>query len=32
VYDCAVGEEDVVTNLNINTLDPVLQLRKLAGV
>lgn len=32
VYDCAVGEEEVVTNLDINTLHPVLELRKLAGV
>jgi hypothetical protein len=32
VYDCAVGEEEVVTNLKINTLAPVLQLRKLASV
>lgn len=32
VYDCAVGEEEVVTNLDINTLDPVLELQKLAGV
>ena len=32
VYKCAAGEEEVVTNLNINTLDPVLLLRKLASV
>lgn len=32
VYECAAGEEEVVTNLDINTLDPVLELRKLAGV
>jgi hypothetical protein len=29
VYDCAVGEEEVVTNLNINTLAPVLELQQL---
>ena len=28
-YDCAAGEEEVVVNLNINTLDPVLRLRQL---
>lgn len=32
VYDCTAGEEEVVTNLDINTFNPVLQLRKLAGV
>jgi hypothetical protein len=32
VYDCTAAEEEVVTNLTINTLDPVLELRKLAGV
>ena len=32
VYNCAAGEEEVLTNLDINTLDPVLQLRKLASV
>jgi hypothetical protein len=32
VYDCTATEEEVVTNLTINTLDPVLELRKLAGV
>lgn len=29
VYECAVGEEEVVTNLNINTLEPALQIRQL---
>ena len=32
VYECAVGEEEVVINLNINTEAPVSQLRLLAGV
>jgi hypothetical protein len=32
VYECIAGEEEVVTNLNINTLAPVLELQKLAGV
>jgi hypothetical protein len=31
VYDCAAGEEEVVTNVNIDTLEPVLQLQKLSG-
>jgi hypothetical protein len=31
-YGSAAGEEEVVTDINIDTLDPVLQLRKLAGV
>ncbi len=29
VYDCAVGEETVITDININTLNPVLELQKL---
>ena len=29
VYDCAVGEEKVVTNADINTHEPALQLQKL---
>ena len=29
VYDCAQSEEEVVTNLDINTLDPALKLRQL---
>lgn len=32
VYDCALGEEEVVTDIKINTLDPLLQLRLLAAV
>lgn len=32
VYDCAVGEEEVVTDIKINTIDPLLQLRLLAAV
>lgn len=32
VDDSAAGEEKVVTNLNINTVEPVLKLQKLAGV
>lgn len=32
VYDCAVGEEEVVTDIKINTLNPLLQLRLLAAV
>lgn len=32
VYDCTAAEEEVVTNVTINTLDPVLELRQLAGV
>lgn len=32
LYDCAAGEEEVVTNLSINTLKPVGQLQKLAGL
>jgi hypothetical protein len=32
VYDCTAGEEEVVTNLDINTFHPVLELQKLAGV
>ena len=32
VYDCAVGKEEVVTDIKINTLDPLLQLRLLAAV
>ena len=31
VYECAAGEEKVVTNVNINTLEPALQLQKLAS-
>lgn len=31
VYDCAAGEEEVVTNVNINTLEPAMQLQKLAS-
>ena len=31
VYDCAAGEETVVTNLDINTLKPALQLQKLVN-
>jgi hypothetical protein len=29
VYDCAVGEEEVVTNANIDTLKPASQLQQL---
>ena len=29
VYDCAAGEEKVVTNVDINTLEPALKLQKL---
>ena len=29
VYDCAAGEEEVVTNLDIDTLDPALKLRRI---
>lgn len=29
VYDCAVGAEEVVTNLNIDIYDPALQLQKM---
>jgi hypothetical protein len=32
VYECIAGEEEVVTDIKIDTLDPVLRLRKLAGV
>ncbi len=32
VYDCASGEEKVVTNVDIDTLKPVLKLRKLLVV
>ena len=32
VYDCAAGEEEVVIDIKINTLDPLLQLRLLAAV
>jgi hypothetical protein len=32
VYECAIGEENVVTNMDINTLAPLLQLREIAGV
>ncbi len=32
VYDCAVGEEEVVTDIKINTLNPLLQLRLLAAI
>ncbi|MBW4532557.1 MAG: hypothetical protein KME09_01335 [Pleurocapsa minor HA4230-MV1] len=31
VYNCAAGEEKVVTNVNINTYEPALQLQKLGG-
>ena len=31
VYECAVGEEAVVTNANIDILEPALQLQKLIG-
>ena len=31
VYECVAGEEEVVTNVNINTLEPALQLQKLVG-
>lgn len=31
VYDCAAGEEKVVTDADINTIEPALELRKLAG-
>lgn len=31
VYDCAAGEEKVVTNANIDISKPALQLQKLAG-
>ena len=31
VYDCAAGEEKVVTNVDIDTLEPALKLRKLVG-
>ncbi|MEB3311105.1 MAG: hypothetical protein VKJ02_12805 [Snowella sp.] len=29
VYDCEIGEETVVTDININTLEPALQLQQL---
>ena len=29
VYDCAAGEEEVVANLDIDTLDPALKLRRI---
>jgi hypothetical protein len=32
VYECAAGEEAVITNVNINTFAPLLQLQKLAGI
>ena len=32
VYDCAAGEEKVVTNVDIDTLEPALKLRKLVLV
>ena len=32
VYDCAAGEEKVATNVDINTLEPALKLRKLVVV
>ena len=31
VYDCAAGEEKVVTNVDINTIKPALQLQKLVA-
>ena len=31
VYDCAAGEEKVVTSVDINTVKPALQLQKLVG-
>jgi hypothetical protein len=31
VYKCAAGEEEVVTDVNIDTLEPALQLQKLSG-
>lgn len=32
VYDCAEGEEEVVTNSTISITDPVLKLQQLAGI
>jgi hypothetical protein len=32
VYECAAGEDAVITNVNINTFAPVLQLQQLAGI
>lgn len=32
VYECAAGEEEIVTDADINTLKPVLHLRKVAGI
>ncbi|GFE68133.1 hypothetical protein [Chroococcus sp. FPU101] len=32
LYDCAADEEEVITNPNINTLEPALQLLELAGI
>ena len=31
VYDCAAGEEKVVTNVDIDTIKPALQLQKLVA-
>ena len=31
VYECAMGEEKVITNADINTYEPALQLQKLGG-
>lgn len=31
VYECAAGEEEVVTNLDINTLDPALKVQGIFG-
>ncbi|GAB4218355.1 MAG: hypothetical protein OHK0012_26920 [Synechococcales cyanobacterium] len=31
VYDCDLGKEEVVTNLDINTLDPALKLRHIVA-
>jgi hypothetical protein len=32
VYECLAGEETVITNIDIDTLAPVLQLQRLAGI
>ena len=32
VYDCVAGQEEVVTDININTLNPLLKLQQLATV
>jgi hypothetical protein len=32
VFECLAGEETVITNIDIDTLAPVLQLQRLAGI